>query len=159
MSYERKWWSGHELYGIRPQEYRFRQDFDRDVPYFDLARDDEAIQLSYWKSLYPDKIKKVQNRVEEACEALEYDHSPMYDEYPDRIFLQRTSGEICRKLMQEDGFVPKEQEDPVLNTAISGMRPPQPPMNPWLRNIVDVLLYQEMHRRRSRRGRRRKQWF
>ena len=109
MAYQRKWWSGHELYGMRPQEYRFRQSFDREIPYMDLAQDDEEIQLSYWMSLYPEKIKKVQSRVEEACEALEYDSSPMYDEYPDRIFLRKICGEICERLMEEDGFEEKQE--------------------------------------------------
>lgn len=126
MSGQRRWWSGHELYGNRPEKYRFRENVYQDYSYIDLSpQNKEEMELDYWKSIYPEKVKKIQNRIEERCEEMEYRDSPMYDEYPDRVYLQMLGNRIYNEL--ED----KEK---------------------WMRDMVDVLLFQEMHRRRCKRG-------
>ena len=45
--------------------------------------------FAYYKSLYPAACKQMQLCVEAVCDALEYEGSPIYDEYPDRIFLEK----------------------------------------------------------------------
>lgn len=52
----------------------------------------------YFKSLYPARAKKMQRYAEEVCDEMEYEGSPIYDEYPDRIVLdlmvRRAAGRI-----------------------------------------------------------------
>ena len=45
--------------------------------------------IEYLKSLYPLEIKRMLSYVSEACDRLDYKNSPMYDEYPDRMLIDR----------------------------------------------------------------------
>ncbi len=104
--------------------------------------DDERIEerdLEYMKSLYPDAAKRVLPYIEEMCDRLEYQCSMIYDEYPDRLQLQIMCKRICENVKKHEKFwleceYPKEIED-----------------------LVEVMLYQELLRRRredrQRRGR------
>lgn len=104
--------------------------------------DDERIEerdLEYMKSLYPDAAKRVLPYIEEMCDRLEYQCSMIYDEYPDRLQLQIMCKRICENVKKYEKFwleceYPKEIED-----------------------LVEVMLYQELLRRRredrQRRGR------
>ncbi|MBQ8639314.1 MAG: hypothetical protein IJ468_09105 [Lachnospiraceae bacterium] len=139
MPYQRQWWSGHELYGVRPQKYRFRDPMFQEIPYIELsAANMETSQLEYWKSLYPQRMRKIQDRIEEVCEQLEYDDSPMYDEYPDRVFLRRLCNEICDGIDIGEGM----QDGLLMSGKEEGS---------WMRECAEVLLYQEIHRRRCER--------
>ncbi len=179
MSGHRKWWSGHELYGMKPQEYRFRDVVYQDYPYIDLSpQNAEEMELSYWKNLYPEKVKKIQQKVEETCETMEYANSPMYDEYPDKMYLSRLGNKIYEELLAEDNDVEVKEFRPGPQPWGPGperppqgppQRPPQRPPMPqgpqpphrdsWMRDMVDVLLFQEMHRRRCERGRCKRRWY
>ncbi len=168
MSGHRKWWSGHELYGMNPQDYRFRENFYQDYPYIDLGpQNKEEIQLTYWKSLYPEKIKKVQQKVEETCETMEYANSPMYDEYPDRVYLRKLGNMIYEDLMKEDESLKEMEFSPGMpqgrreaeNSSAQLSHERSHGRDSWLRDIVDVLLFQEMHRRRCERGRCGRKWY
>ena len=75
------------------------------------------------KELYPMEAKKLQAKVEALCDALEYEGSMMYDEYPDRIMLQK----LCDKLIAQE-----EETDEKL------------------RQLIEVLLYHEMYQRRCK---------
>lgn len=56
----------------------------------------------------------------------------------------------------EDEMEPEmddEMEESLESSQLKGKRPPKPrppkkPHNPWLKDIIDVLLFEEMHRRR-----------
>lgn len=150
MSGERRWWSGHELYGNRPEKYRFRENVYQEYPYIDLSpRNEDEIELSYWKSIYPEKVKGIQQRVEDICEQMEYINSPMYDEYPDRVYLRMLGNRIYDEMAEEE----TELESKEIKVK------KRPERNPWMRDIIDVLLFQEMHRRRCKRGRCGRRWY
>lgn len=136
---------------------------------------DEDSEVEFWKSMYPDKMKKIQDYVEETCDKLDYDGSAMYDECPDKVTLYRISTMIYDMLMDDEDFQMENEMEDEMETEdgmedsfeanqFKGKRPPRPrppkkPSNPWLRDIVDVLLYQEMHRRRcGRRNCRSRSW-
>lgn len=52
-------------------------------------------EIEYLKSMYPPGIKMLQNYVSEACDRMDYQNSPMYDEYPDGMMVNRICGSIC----------------------------------------------------------------
>lgn len=90
-------------------------------------------EYSLMKSYYPETARRLQDMVEEECQLLDYEGSRIYDEYPDRMMMRRMCEEICGRL--EDGMAARED--------LSG----------GLGELVRVLLYQDIARRRCRRRR------
>ena len=125
-----------------------------------LAYDDERVErmdLEYMKSLYPALAKRILPYIEEECDRMEYDGSMMFDEYPDKFMMEH----LCRKIEQE---VLKEEEG---NTSVliieetcqggqgsCGNRREEE----GLRDLIGVILFNEMFRRRSR-HRRQKRFY
>ena len=84
-------WSSHSQYGLYHQSSRFRPQTPQDALIAQrLEEAADEIQTQYWKSLYPEKIKKIQQEIEHTCDELDYAGSFIYDEYPDKINLNRT---------------------------------------------------------------------
>ena len=52
-------------------------------------------EIEYLKSMYPPGIKMLQNYVSEACDRMDYQNSPMYDEYPDGMMVNRFCRSNC----------------------------------------------------------------
>lgn len=104
--------------------------------------DNERIEekdLEYMKSLYPDAAKQILPYIEEECDRLEYRCSMIYDEYPDRLQLRMMCKRICENVKKYEKFW-GECEYPQ-----------------WIDDLAEVMLYQELYRRRrmsrNRRGR------
>ena len=109
-----------------------------------LLYDDERLNrrdYDYMKSIYPDTAKRMVPYIEEECDRMEYDGSMMYDEYPDRLQLRMMCRRICDK-------VRKERKIDLEKEGASDDK--------WLQELVEVMLYQELYKRRSddRRARR-----
>lgn len=116
-----------------------RQDgFGRRMPFYmtfpfsdNLFSEEESERdMEVLVSLYPAEARRIWPEVEDTCDRLEYDGSIMYDEYPDR-FLVRRQVEGIRQRM--DNVCGKEERE--------------------LEDLIEILLYQEMYRRRCRRRR------
>ena len=101
--------------------------------------DDERIDrrdFEYMKSMYPKTAKRILPYIEDECDRMEYDCSMMYDEYPDKLQLHLMGRRICEK-------AEKDEEEP----------------GEWLWELIQVMLYQELYKRRSdRRKYNRKYW-
>lgn len=82
----------------------------------------------YMKSIYPDTAKRLLPFVEEECDRLEYEGSMMYDEYPDRLQLRL----MCKR---------------IYDRAKEGEESP----GKWLSELIEVMAYQELCRRRCER--------
>ena len=108
-----------------------------------FAFDDERIErmdFEYMKSLYPDVPKRILPYIEEECDRMEYENSMVYDEYPDKLQLGLMCGRACRNIEKnEKGMGEGEMEN--------------------LRDLVAVMLYQELYKRRSDNRRRRRRIF
>lgn len=164
-------WSSHSQYGLYHQSSRFRPQTPQDALIAQrLEEAADEIQTQYWKSLYPEKIKKIQQEIEHTCDELDYAGSFIYDEYPDKINLNRTGRQICERLRKNEEFreIPIEDlfeasgHDAFMPPPPPPFGPPPPPFGPpqgpppprpprqqsWLEDIVSVLLYQEIARRR-----------
>lgn len=102
--------------------------------------EDEVGDILYLKELYPASLAGLQRIIDDECDKLEYDGSIMFDEYPDKerlIVLENSVFERVRLNFQESIAVRQEER---------GL-----PSQEWLKDIVCVLLINEMMRRRSRR--------
>ena len=85
------------------------------------------------KSYYPITVQQIQERVEEECDHLDYEGSRLYDEYPDKYMFYH----LCSKI--------KESIEP----EMTGQSAP----GGFLDELVQVMLCQEISRRRCRRKR------
>ena len=108
-----------------------------------FAFDDERIErmdFEYMKSLYPDVPKRILPYIEEECDRMEYENSMVYDEYPDKLQLGLMCGRACKNIEKNEKGIDKEE-----------MRN--------LRDLVEVMLYQELYKRRSDNRRRRRRIY
>lgn len=86
------------------------------------------------KEMYPYEVRNLSELVEEECSRFEYAGSFMYDTYPDRLMLNRMCDRICEKAI--DCALEEKQK----------------------RQMVEVLLYNEIYRRRCN-GRKCRRFF
>ena len=94
--------------------------------------------MEYFQAMYPERMKRLQTRVNDLCDTIDYEGSILYDEYPDKVGLGRLSDEVYRQEISGD-VDEKEAE--------------------WTKAAVEVLLYHEICRRRvHRRSLKRKYW-
>lgn len=115
--------------------------YDKFFPFYvayanPMLYDGEKIQeeeFALMKSYYPETAGRIQEKVEETCEYLDYDGSRLYDEYPDKFMLRQ----MCRQIRTE------------VEPELSAQEMP----GRFLDELIEVLLYQEISRRRCRRHR------
>ncbi len=88
-------------------------------------------EFKLMKSYYPETVQKIQVRVEDECDRLDYPGSPIYDEYPDRLTLRRIGRKIADQIEEGDMAAASLDE------------------------LAQVLLFHEIYRRRCRQCRRR----
>ena len=98
-------------------------------------------ELEYEKDIdrireyYPRSLRRILELVEERCDELECEGSRMYDENPDRYMLEREVDIICKRCEEKNIGIGQEWKD-----------------------IVSVLFYNELYRRRCRFRRCHKWW-
>lgn len=85
----------------------------------------------YLMEMYPAKAKLIMVMVEDACDRLEYEGSPMFAMYPDKETILGISRNIFDKVSYKD-------------------------TDENLKHLIDVLVFNEFYVRRSRYKRRRK---
>lgn len=139
--------------------------------------------VEYFQSCYPESMKRLQVYVAEECDKMDYKGSPMYDQYPDRVLIDQMCDSICRCIPDEmgrsqvgagsvheklDAYGAAGMENIERYELLQGQqfesrgygRPPGPPhWGPppgrpnWRRDLIQILLLNEMQRRRCRNGR------
>lgn len=93
--------------------------------------------LEYLQELYPRQAKKYRKRIEELLERFDSEGSVLYDEYPDRMTLYKMAQDIYAVLEQEEK---REQAEAA------------PLLGPESMELIQVLLYGEIFRRRQKKG-------
>ena len=115
--------------------------YDRFFPFYvayanPALYDGERIQeqeFALMKSYYPEAAGRIQEKVEEECQLLDYEGSRLYDEYPDKFMLHQ----LCRQI----------------RTQVEGETAAQRVPDSLMDDLIQVLLCQEISRRRCRRHR------
>lgn len=93
------------------------------------------------QEMYPRDARRIQSMVDEECDRMEYEGSMMFDRYPDRLMMEM----ICRRIYR--GLRPEDvEEDGRLHVDEKYFM------------LVQVMLMQEMYRRRCRHYRCRR-WY
>ncbi len=103
--------------------------------------------MEYLQQTYPVEVRRYQRRVAEILDKLDYEGSMIYDEYPDRCSLQRLAGNIVDVLKREKQEIQSEEQ-------ASRISPESPEQWKWLESMIQVLLCDEVCKRRhgGRRG-------
>lgn len=102
--------------------------------------------LEYLQQTYPRQVKGYLRRIADILDKMDYEGSMIYDEYPDRLSLQRLTGSILEILKHEEQ-----------NQQAEGDRKDAeefPEKWEWLEWLVQVLVCNEVYKRRhgGRRG-------
>ena len=95
----------------------------------------------YMKSIYPDAAKRVLPYIEEECDRMEYGNSVIYDEYPDRLQLRMMCGRIYENVRKNEERYLEIEKDA------------------QLKDLIELMLYQELYNRRCRNRRTRNQFY
>lgn len=103
---------------------------DEDSMYEKIAPYEEDCEDGeFLKSLYPPQLMKLQLLVEEECDKLEFDGSIMFDQYPDKVRIWGLVDRVEKRAENAD------------------------------RNLMEVMVINEVMRRRMRRRNCRRQGF
>ena len=100
--------------------------------FYNEEREQER-EFDLMKSYYPDTARKIQEKAEAQCQMLDYEGSRLYDEYPDKYMIYHLSCKI------------RESMEPEIST--------QAIREDFLDELIQVMLCQEISRRRCRRYR------
>ncbi|MDE6950093.1 MAG: hypothetical protein K2P64_04140 [Lachnospiraceae bacterium] len=89
--------------------------------------------LEYMQQLYPADAKKYQKKIATALDAIDYEGSMLYDEYPCRWQMHRLCQSVVAVLRRESQD--KKEEISAEKWA-------------WIEEMVQILLYYEVYKRR-----------
>ena len=153
---------------------------DAKMPYYmaypiPFSYDDERTErmdFEYMKSMYPDTAKKILPYVEEECDRMEYENSMVYDQCPDKLQLRLMSRRVYDNVRKhermffgdEEGAglsgLDGDQETGISGTARDRERGREGRSNsPSLRDFIEVMLYQELYKRRCDHRRRCRRFY
>ncbi len=129
-------------------------------PYFRMPGYEEILEeqrlterdLRMLQSMFPEAAKLLLPYIEEECDKMEYEGSPMYDQYPDVTTIRRIIQRINDLVKDQFPPQPEPEQDDMLTMQYQGRRR-NPPGRNWLEDMIQVMLLQEMHHRRCRHGR------
>lgn len=94
-------------------------------------------ESEYLREMYPREAKLIKDMVENELDMVDYRGSFIYDEYPDKYLFFRLVKRVADRYFQQ--ITPVEGEN--ANTA----------NKPWIQEIVQVILANEIYRRRNHR--------
>ena len=128
---------------------------DQRLPYYmaypmPLVYDDERIErrdYEYMKSMYPMTVKRILPFVEEECDRMSYEGSMIYDEYPDQLQIRLMCNRIYDRANRQS---PKDDFEMEMHVSRN---------DDQLRDLIQILLFQELFRRRTRHRRNRRRFY
>lgn len=101
--------------------------------------------LEYLQQMYPAEAKRYQSRISRILDRLDYEGSMIYDEYPDKYQLYSLADNMLTILR-------REEQEKALQQGESYAPVPEEKWK-WLADMIQVLLFYEIYKRRHR-GRR-----
>ncbi|MBQ8597933.1 MAG: hypothetical protein IJ409_09105 [Lachnospiraceae bacterium] len=110
------------------------------LPMFYQQEDSVIRDLEYLQQMYPTEAKRYQKMIAGILDRIDYEGSMIYDEYPDRWQLYKLSGEILDRIKREE-----MQANPDTEFSDEKWK--------WLGDLVQILLFYEIYKRRHDSGR------
>lgn len=122
--------------------------YDKFLPFYMTYADSslysrERIQeqeFALMKSYYPETARKIQEKVEEECQLMDYEGSRLYDEHPDKFMMHRLYRQIRSQVDGEMAAqeIPDEFLDELIQVLfVSGdfQAPVQTTQIPWILTV------------------------
>ena len=112
-----------------------------------LLYDDERrdrMDFEYMKSMYPDAAKQLLPYIEDECDRVAYEGSVMFDEYPDQLQMRMMCRRIYDRVKELDGIEPEGMQ----MEAQERMGSRRSRKEDWLGDMIQIMVYQELFRRR-----------
>ena len=119
----------------------------------------ERTDAEYLRSLYPELPKRLLPYVEEECDRLEYENSMIYDQYPDKLQLKLMCRRAYENVLRHERIPAAEQEGRGGRAAEREGRGGRPAEEMHLRDLIEVMLYQELYKRRCSHRRRNRRFY
>lgn len=134
----------------------YEMDESRRTEPFDDVR--YRADAAYMKTFYPPMCRELLAYVGDVCDQAEYEGSPMFDEFPDKVRIWEMIDKVYAKASyMENMYRPVLEEDEGLNTG--GHCVSCRGADSWLKNLISALMVNELHYRRYRYFRRRRPAF
>lgn len=115
-----------------------------------LQYDDARIErrdFEYMKSMYPIAVKRILPYIEEECDRMSYEGSVIYDEYPDQLQIRLMCNRVYEKIKNR---MPTDDMEPILRIA---------EQDAWLKDLVQIMIFQELFQRRANHRRNRRRFY
>jgi hypothetical protein len=109
----------------------------RGIYYSNMTVDDDR-DIDYVKEMYPLTFSRIQELVEKECDMQEFIGSMMFDEYPDKLSVMQIVNRIFDTVKKEENECAEKESCTKY------------PSDQWLKDIIMVLLLNEMYRRRRK---------
>lgn len=110
---------------------------------------------AYLQSFYPPMCRELLAYVREVCDQAEYEGSPMFDEFPDKVRIWKMMDAVYEMAAyMEKMYRPVLEEDENVETLGHCMSCRG--TDHWLRNLISALMVNELHYRRRRYFRRKR---
>ena len=103
---------------------------------------------------YPETARQIQMLVDEQADRMDYDGSMMFDESPDKVMTDRIVNDLYDRLMRENEQNRADQSKQNASCELCT----NPANEQLLKELILVLLYQEMYKRRCK-NRRCNRWW
>lgn len=116
------------------------------VSYMFENEQNQEHEAQLMKSYYSNLAARIQDRVERECDKMEYEGSIMYDEYPDKLMMAQISSRIEEQIQNdlERGELENQEWNDYHRHHHGEGR---------FNDLIGVLLFNEIFRRRCRHGR------
>lgn len=134
-----------------------------------FSYDDERTErrdIEYLRSMYPDIPKRILPYVEEECDRMEYENSMVYDQYPDKLQLKLMCRRVCDNVCRHEHLCLGGGrnggcgcDSGVSGSDRSGARESENIEAQSLRDLIEVMLFQEIYRRRCDHRRRCRRFY
>lgn len=135
-----------------------------------FSYDDERTErrdIEYLRSMYPDIPKRLLPYVEEECDRMEYENSMVYDQYPDKLQLKLMCRRICDNVDRHErlSFGDIGSGDCACGCSADQNAEGERRQSgnhieaQSLRDLIEVMLYQEIYRRRCDHRRRCRRFY
>lgn len=135
-----------------------------------FSYDDERTErrdIEYLRSMYPDIPKRLLPYVEEECDRMEYENSMVYDQYPDKLQLKLMCRRICDNVGRHErlSFGNIGSGDCACGCSADQNAEGERRQSgnhieaQSLRDLIEVMLYQEIYRRRCDHRRRCRRFY
>lgn len=112
--------------------------------------------LEYLQQMYPAYARKYQGVISSIVDKTDYDGSFIYDQYPDKLTIQRMVGSVMAVIKTDEENVPGQAAaDSAVTDKTLTENAPWSEKEPWIRELVTVLMYNEILTRRRKKNR---QW-